>query len=150
MAAFLCETAMLHARLSRHVHFGDCDPAQIVFYPRYYIWFDQATENLFRAAGLHWEEMLEMHEGGFAGVPLLGASANFMAPSKMGDDIEIESWVGEWQNKTFTIEHRVHNRGRITVEGHERRIWVVRAAERPAGIRAAPIPAEVKARLSGD
>jgi 4-hydroxybenzoyl-CoA thioesterase len=141
---------MLHARLSRHGHFGDCDPAQIVFYPRYFIWFDQSTENLFRAAGLKWEEMHDLFEGGFAGVPLLGASADFKTASKMGDDIEIESWVNEWKDKTFTVEHRVHNRGRITVEGHEKRIWVVRAPDRPAGIRAASIPAEVKSRLSAD
>ena len=139
---------MFRARLSRHVHFGDCDPAQIVFYPRYYIWFDQSTENLFRAAGLHWEEMFETHAGGFAGVPLLSASADFLSVSKMGDDIEIESWVRDWQDKTFTVEHRVHNGGRISVEGHEKRIWVVRAPDRPAGIRAASIPAEIKTKLS--
>ena len=139
---------MFRARLSRHVHFSDCDPAQIVFYPRYFVWFDQSTENLFRAAGLYWEKMFDPREGGFAGVPLLGASADFKSASKMGDDIEVESWIDDWQEKTFTVQHRVHNSGRVSVEGQEKRIWVVRAPDRPAGIRAAPIPADVKAKLS--
>ena len=127
---------MFRARLSRHVHFSDCDPAQIVFYPRYFVWFDQSTENLFRAAGLYWEEMFDPREGGFAGVPLLGASADFKSASKMGDDIEVESWIDDWQEKIFTVQHRVHNSGRVSVEGQEKRIWVVRAPDRPAEMSA--------------
>ena len=34
------------------IAWGDCDPAGIVFYPRYFAWFDAATAALFAAAGL--------------------------------------------------------------------------------------------------
>ena len=39
-----------HKRLL--VEWGDCDPAGIVFYPRYLAWFDDCTTALFLAAGL--------------------------------------------------------------------------------------------------
>ncbi len=113
---------MKRATQSRHVHFSDCDPAKIVFYPRYFIWFDQATEHLFRAADLHWSTMMTADEGAFAGVPLLGASADFKSPCKMGDAIEIESWVEDWQERIFVVAHRVHNRDRIAVTAEEKRI----------------------------
>jgi len=36
------------SRLDIVVDFADCDPARIVFYPRYFDWFDRASERLFR------------------------------------------------------------------------------------------------------
>ena len=139
---------MFKNRLKRHIHFSDCDPAQIVFYPRYFVWFDQATESLFRAVDFCWEEKLGKEEGEFAGVPLLGASADFRSACKMGDDIEIETWIDDWQDRKFTVKHAIHNNGTLAVLGEELRVWVVRAADRPAGIRAGPIPAQVKALFS--
>lgn len=141
---------MFRAKMTRHIHFSDCDPAQIVFYPRYYVWFDQATESMFRAVGLNWEDMFEPQAGGFAGVPLLGASASFKSACKMGDDVVIESWIEQWEEKTFVVKHHLRNDDRVAVEGEEVRIWVVRAPDRPAGIKAAPIPDEIKLRFSGD
>ena len=34
------------------IEWGDCDPAGIVFYPRYFAFFDASTHALFEAAGL--------------------------------------------------------------------------------------------------
>ena len=33
------------------VGFGDCDPANIVYYPNFFRWFDQATHQMWRSAG---------------------------------------------------------------------------------------------------
>ena len=34
---------MTPSRFEMIVDFADCDPARIVFYPRYFDWFDRAT-----------------------------------------------------------------------------------------------------------
>src|SRR5262245_13444018 len=34
------------------IEWGDCDPANIVFYPRYFAFFDASTAYLFEAVGL--------------------------------------------------------------------------------------------------
>jgi len=140
---------MARSRMIRHIHFSDCDPAQIVFYPRYFVWFDQATEAMFRDGGLNWEEMFGSEPGSFAGVPLLNASADFKSACRMGEDITIETWVERWAEKTFTVRHEIVNGDRLSVTGEELRIWVVRAPDKPAGIRAAPIPDDIKQRLGG-
>ena len=93
-------------------------------------------------------DLKSAEEGAFAGVPLLGASADFKSACKMGDTIEVESWVEEWHPKTFVVAHCVHNGDRIAVTAREKRIWVIRDSSRPAGIRSAPIPPEIRAQLS--
>ena len=53
---------LTNTRLIR-VQWGDCDPAGIVFYPRYFEWFDAGTILLFeKATGLTKIKMLENAE----------------------------------------------------------------------------------------
>jgi 4-hydroxybenzoyl-CoA thioesterase len=130
---------------TRMVNFADCDPAQFVYYPRYFEWFDRGTEMLFRAVGLKWEELFAA--GTWSGVPLLDAGAKFMRPCRFGDTIEIESWIAEWRGRTFLVRHQVRNKGEVAVEGNELRAWTVLDKSRPAGIRAEPVPEEIVARF---
>ena len=45
-----------------HVEFGDCDPAQIVYFPNFFRWFDAATFHFFRECGLpSWRELEGVH-----------------------------------------------------------------------------------------
>lgn len=129
------------------VDFADCDPARIVFYPRYFEWFDRSSERMFRDRGLDWNEMWPAYD--LVGLPIVEAKANFKAPSRMGDRITVESWVGEWKGKVFVVEHRVINAGNVTVEGHEIRVWGVRDPDHPAGMKAAPVPDEIIAKMGG-
>ena len=59
--------------LSIKVMFSDCDPAQIVFYPKYFQWFDIATQKMFNELGMEWSTFWP--ERGIAGLPLVDASA---------------------------------------------------------------------------
>ena len=136
---------MTPSRLDIVVDFADCDPARIVFYPRYFDWFDRSTERMFRDRGLPWARMFPDYK--LAGVALVDASAKFMGPARFGDRITIETWVGEWRNKVFIVEHRVHNDGRVIVEGQEVRVWGLRDPNDPEGMRAGTIPAEIVARF---
>ena len=132
-------------RLERMVNFADCDPAQIVYYPRFYDWFDRATEAMFRSVGIAIEELYKGDQCN--GMPLIETSAKYMFPCRFGDTVEIESWIDDFDGKRFTVRHDVHNRGRHAVEGREVRVWVVQDPERPAGIRAVPVPPEVLAKF---
>ncbi len=127
------------------VDFADCDPACIVFYPRYFEWFDRATENLFRECGMAWPQLWPQYR--LAGFPIVDVGAKFHGPSRFGERIAIESWIDEWRNKLFLVRHRVHNDGRIVVEGHELRVWALRDPANPESMKAAPVPEEIKARF---
>ncbi|NSX56286.1 acyl-CoA thioesterase [Parasulfitobacter algicola] len=65
--------------------FKHCDPAGIVFYPRYFEIMNDCTEAFF-ADALHWpfEELLKT-----AAIPTAQISAQFQAPSHHGDHLDI-------------------------------------------------------------
>ena len=79
---------MTPARLEFVVDFADCDPARIVFYPRYFDWFDRATENLFRERGMAWPQLFVQYR--LAGFPIVDANAKFLGPSRFGERIAID------------------------------------------------------------
>jgi 4-hydroxybenzoyl-CoA thioesterase len=54
-------------RIRIRVEFGDCDPANIVFFANHFRWFDQCISALFRAAGLPLGELFKSH--GVVGIP---------------------------------------------------------------------------------
>lgn len=129
------------------VEWAHCDYAGIVFYPNFYVWFDQGTERLFRANGLSYAELEE--EFGIDGMPLLETGTTYRNASKLGADLVITSWIDAWEGKTFVVKHRImHADGREALEGFERRIFVVKDRDSERGIRAVEAPDEIRARFS--
>ena len=124
------------------VHWGDTDPARIVFYPNYFEWFDQSARLLFESVGLDWDTLLARY--GVPGLPIVEANARFKKPSLFRDEIVIESSVTEWQEKTLKVSHTVFNRGAVAVEGYEVRVWSRHVPEDPTRLKAFAIPDEVK------
>jgi len=126
------------------VQWGDCDPAGIVYYPRYFEWFDASTILLFeKATGMTKVKMLEKYEG--AGLALLEARAVFKVASHYGEDIDIETQVTEFRRSSFFVQHKVTKAGVLALEGHETRLWTVRDAKNDNRLRSGAIPPEVLA-----
>jgi 4-hydroxybenzoyl-CoA thioesterase len=123
------------------IEWGDCDPAQIVFFPRYFAFFDASTAYLFEAAGLPKAQMIKTYD--IIGIPLVDVSAKFFIPSRFGDRVVIESHVSEWRRSSFRIAHRLLKGDQVAVTAQEVRVWAGRDPQDPAGIKARPIPAEV-------
>jgi 4-hydroxybenzoyl-CoA thioesterase len=136
---------MTPSRIDIVVDFADCDPARIVFYPRYFDWFDRATERMFRSRGMPWAQLFSNYR--MAGLPIVDATARFLGPSRFGDQIAIESWVSEWRAKAFVVEHRIQNKGKVVVEGRELRVWGLRDPSDPDGMKAGVVPPEIIARF---
>jgi 4-hydroxybenzoyl-CoA thioesterase len=134
-------------RTTREIQFADCDPAQIMFYPRLFEQFVRCTEVMFRKAGIHWEQMLGKSD--YGGIPLVDASARFHRPLRFGDTVEIESWVEEIRGKVIVIRHEVYNRGELALEGREVRAYTVRDPGSDKGIKAVPVPDALRDRLLG-
>jgi 4-hydroxybenzoyl-CoA thioesterase len=137
---------MLINRHNLRVEWGDCDAAGIVFYPRYFAWFDAATFHLFARTGLSMRALWERY--GSVGTPLVDVSARFIIPSRWGEDLVCESGVSEWGQSSFTVRHRLLKDGKIAVEGTEKRVWVVPHPTEKGRIKGAPIPREIVAALS--
>jgi 4-hydroxybenzoyl-CoA thioesterase len=132
---------------NRTVMFAHCDVAGTVFYPRFYDWFDQSTEKLFRQNQLSYSEL--KREFNVIGMPLVETGAKYLNACFIGDELEISSWIEEWARKTFVVKHQVtHDDGRIALEGFERRVWVVADETSPNKIRAIEIPKRVIERFA--
>ncbi len=128
------------------IEWAHCDAAGIVFYPYFYIWFDQATERLFKANALGYADL--EREFGVTGMPLLETGTTYRNACKLGDEVELKSWVDEWAERTFRVAHQLsHIDGRPALEGFERRVWVTPDADAPKGMRAIPIPEQATARF---
>jgi 4-hydroxybenzoyl-CoA thioesterase len=136
---------MLVNRRAWKIEWGDCDPAGIVHFPRYFFFFDACTMSLFEAAGLFKQRMLK--EMDFAGFPMVDVRARFLIPSRFGDEVIIESTISEWRRSSFDVRHRLLRGDDLAVEGFETRVWTVRDPADPEKLKGAPVPAEVRARF---
>lgn len=134
-------------RRTVRIEWGDCDPMGIVFFPRYFAIFDESTAHLFESV-LALTKFKLHHAFDFAGMPLVDARARFIIPSRFGDDVDVESTIGEFRRSSFVVEHRLFRSGELAVEGSETRVWVVRDADDPQRLRSQPIPREVKERFA--
>jgi 4-hydroxybenzoyl-CoA thioesterase len=133
---------MLTNRREIQIEWGDCDPFGIVFFPRYFEYFDACTNALFhRALGYPKAEMLRRF--GIAGIPLVEASCNFKIPSSFGDIVTVESCVIKWGTSSFSLSHKLFRGDALAVEGFEKRVWTVREASQSCKVMSQAIPKEV-------
>ena len=125
----------------RHiVEWGECDPANIVFYPNIYRWFDKSSQDMMRENGFGQKQMIERY--GIVGFPLIETHAEFKKPMRWGEELVIKSNVESHSRKTFTVRHEISNSGEICVRGYEIRFWGIRDAASGGTLRAGEMPEE--------
>jgi 4-hydroxybenzoyl-CoA thioesterase len=140
---------MLTFTRSTRIEWGDCDPAGIIFYARYYDIFDVSTTMMLEhALGMNKIEYLKAYD--FLGHPLAQTRARFLRPTRFGDEVAIVTAIVACGRSSFKIEHRLTKAGTLAVEGYETRVWVVQHPDNSRRMKAQPIPAEVVARLTQD
>lgn len=132
--------------LTFDVEFGDTDPAELVFYPNFFRWFDAGSWRLLKRAGLSLKVFRE--EFDVMGFPIVEAKSNFLKPVHFGDTVQLSSHVHEFQRKTLRINHQIHLGSQLCVEGYEIRTLTKRTGEK--SIKAVVIPEEIKRRLTAD
>jgi 4-hydroxybenzoyl-CoA thioesterase len=129
------------------IEWAYCDPAGIVFNSRFFEIFDSATWALLEAAlGVPKHELSAVFD--IVGVPLVEASARFIAPVKFGDLVVLESQVSAFRRSSFDVEHRLLNGGELAAIGRETRVWAARGEGNR--MKSKPVPLEVTARFRTD
>ncbi len=137
---------MLTNKRNVRIVWGDCDPAGIVFYPRYFEMFDASTTALFeRALGMTKYEFVKAYDT--VGYPMVDTRARFLLPTRYGDDVVIETEITEIKRSSFSLRHRLMKDGELAVEGFETRVWVGRDPADPDRIKAKPLPEAIVAKL---
>jgi len=125
-----------------HIEWGDCDPAQIVHFPRYFAYFDACTTALFKKTGMTKRAMLKKYN--IIGIPMVDVRASFMTPSRFSDVVTVESNVTKWGRTSFCVRHQLFNKHVLAVECFETRVWAAISATNPEKIEGKPIPREIR------
>jgi YbgC/YbaW family acyl-CoA thioester hydrolase len=126
------------------VHWGDCDPAGIIFYPTYFRWVDAASWALFELAGYSAKWMKENQMA----MPLVSAECQFLAPALQGDRCEVRSRIARFGGKSFVVAHDVvREDGTALASGTESRVWGRYENGPGTPMKGQTITDEVKARF---
>src|SRR6267378_3276957 len=126
------------------IRWSDVDPAGIVFYPRFFEWYDLGCESLFASLGMPWPEAFPKYD--IVGVPIVESGSKFLSPARYGDVLTIRSKVAWVKTKTFRMEHEISVGARLCSAGFEVRAWVGVPASPGAPLHAGPIPEDVSRR----
>jgi 4-hydroxybenzoyl-CoA thioesterase len=128
------------------IEWGDCDPAGIIYYVRYFEIFDISTTMLFeRVIGMKKIQYLKAYN--FLGHPVAETRAKFRMPTRFGDEVRIETQVVAVGRSSIKLEHRLFLGETLAAEGSETRVWAVRDPTNPERVKSEPIPAEIAERL---
>ena len=133
------------------IEFGDCDPAGIVYFPRYLEWFDAALQHHFRQLGLAKADIIAKY--GFVAFPVVDLKVTYSTPSTFHEEVIIETQILEMRRSSFVTRHRLlrpeKERGEsVAVEAIETRVWAGRHPEDPTRFQGMPIPEEVRKAVS--
>src|SRR4029079_8846510 len=109
------------------VGWGDCDPAGIVFYPRFYAWMDTVSHVLAREMGIRREWMMRPVTEMF-GFRVVGKEAQYLSPARMDDVLEVRTWVSRVGRSSLSLRHeivRVEDGGEeLLVRGRAERVLI--------------------------
>ncbi|MDN3519491.1 thioesterase family protein [Aquisalimonas lutea] len=98
------------------IRFGDTDPAGIVFYPRYFEFFQVAVEDWFN----HWlgidyaDHILRSGNG----LPAVASDCRFLHPSRLGELLEIEVRITHLGRSSLHLAFTGYVSGELRVQGH--------------------------------
>ena len=134
-------------RIRIRVEFGDCDPANIVYFATYFRWGDRCTSALFRAAGVPLHQLASA-EG--VRIPLVDVRMRYMQPSSYGDVLLVSSRVVEWRSSSFVVRHRFRRDGLLVAEGWETHVWAGPHPTLPGRMKGIAVPSGVREQLSAE
>lgn len=123
------------------IRFQHCDPAGIVFYPRYYEMLNQVVEDWF-ADGLRWSfaAMARKSEG----IPLVHASCDFLQSSQIGEHVTFTLQLTRLGRKSFDLTITGTCAGSRRLQA-QMVLAYVRTMDR---MQAIPLPDELRARMA--
>lgn len=123
------------------IEFNHCDPAGIVFYPRYFEMINSVIEN-FCADVLGWSFARIVAEPG-RGLPTASLHCDFRSPSRLGEKIPFTLKVAKIGRSSVGLRILAALEGQTRLEAELTLVWMERG-------RGAPWPAEIRDTLQAE
>lgn len=86
------------------VRFSDCDPAGIVFFPKYFLLINSVLEDWWIHIGHPWTQTITQER---MGTPVAQLQSQFIRPSEMGDRLEFRLNVVRIGRSSLELLHQV-------------------------------------------
>ena len=120
------------------VEFNHCDPAGIMFYPRYFEMTNSVVENFFRdIAKAPFEAMMAQGEG----VPTASIDATFHAPTRLGEILDWRLTVLRLGRSSIALHLEAHAGGTHRITADQTLVFIASSGRPKAW------PDEVRARF---
>ncbi len=124
------------------IRFSHCDPAGIIFYPRYFELVHEAKEDWFREA-LDWpfpRLIGELHQG----FPIVRLEAQFHVPSRLGERLDFAVSVREMGRSSLGLDYEARCAGEMRMRASTTVVHVRLDSGQPI-----PIDGALRARIEG-
>ena len=125
---------------TRTLHFSDCDPAGIAYYPRYFDKLNSVVEDWWASMGVPWKTLFLQRR---IGLPTVRFEVDFRAPAFLGDTLVFSLAVARIGRKSVDLDHCVRRDGAVL--WHAKQILVPTSLETHKSI---PWPDDLRAALT--
>lgn len=120
------------------IRFEHCDPAGLIFYPRFFALVNEMVEDWFAQLG---HPFGAMHVEQRKGVPTVRFKSEFIAPVRMGDVLRQSLGVDALGRSSMSLKHLAAVDGRTVARFDQTIVFTdlatMKAEEWPADLRAA-------------
>ena len=122
------------------VRFQHCDPAGIVFFPQYFLLFNEVVEDWFtQDLRIDWRQF---HVDDRLGFPVKKTSTEFFFPSRLGDVLDCKLEITRLGRSSVELSICVTGRGELRANVLETRVHTSTAEH-----RARPLPPELREKM---
>lgn len=123
------------------VRFAETDAMQVVYYAEYFVWFEVARTELFRAIGMPYSVI--SRKRGFH-TPVVQAHADYKSSAKYDDEVAVRVWASKVGTSSVRLDYEVTKLPDevLLCTGHTVHVLIGEDG------KSKEIPADIKERLS--
>jgi acyl-CoA thioester hydrolase len=123
------------------VRFAETDAMQVVYYAEYFVWFEVARTELFRAIGMPYSVI--SRKRGFH-TPVVQAHADYKSSAKYDDEVAVRVWASKVGTSSVRLDYEVTRLPdrEVLCTGHTVHVLIGEDG------KSKEIPADIKERLS--
>lgn len=129
----------------RRLHWSECDPVGIIFFPHYARWVADGLHEMLLGLGV---DPTGIYDGNIRkGLPIVSLSIKFHAAPALHEEVDHRILVQKVGTKSLSFRHEFRRGDALLAEAEDVRVWTTHVVGQPDSLKAVPIPPEIRALL---
>jgi 4-hydroxybenzoyl-CoA thioesterase len=129
----------------RRLHWSECDPVGIIFFPHYARWVADGLHEMFLGLGV---DPTGIYDGNIRrGLPIVSLSIKFHAAPALHEEVDHRILIQKVGTKSLSFRHEFRRGDSLLAEAEDVRVWTTHVVGQPDSLKAVPIPPEIRALL---